>query len=290
MKLVRTFAFSVSVAAASMLAVACGGSVEEPHTTASAATKAPIATHERGVVKLVGDALGEVPLRAEQRSEIDKLVADAEARHAPLAAGRKELLTAFADQIEKGTIDKAALQPRIDKLTADFQAIQGSDRAAIVKLHDLLDANQRNAFVDAFEAQMKAKRGEFAAGGFGKLKELSDELKLTDAQKTQLRDAMHAAHDQDGGGHGWKRAGEGGGRGWGRHGGRRPLEAFREDKLDLDKALPAADAKAHAGFFAERAASFAEKALPILTPEQRKIAADKLRAIAAQGDDSLLVH
>jgi len=34
----------------------------------------------------------------------------------------------------------------------------------------------------------------------------------------------------------------------------------------------------------------AEKILPILTPEQRKIAADKVRSMAASGDATLLGH
>ncbi len=48
--------------------------------------------------------------------------------------------------------------------------------------------------------------------------------------------------------------------------------------------------KAIADASTERAAVMAEKLLPILTAEQRKIAADKLRAMANGGDTSLLVH
>lgn len=294
MKLVRSLAFSVSVAAAAASLMACSGAVEQPQTSASAATKAPVAAQSEGMVRLVGNALSEVPLRADQRVEIDKLVVDADARHAPLVQGRKDLTLAFADQVEKGAIDKAALQPKIDKLAADLEAVRAGDRAAILKLHDLLDANQRNAFVDAFHDQMKGKHGEHGgrgAHGFGQLRQLGEDLKLTDAQRAQLRDVFRDAH-RSGGAQGmeaWKGHHKGKGEGGpGRHGGdpRQGLESFRQDKLDLDKA-PVWEAKAHAGEFAGRITTFAEKIVPILTPEQRKIAADKIRAMAAQGSGPL---
>jgi len=294
MKLVRTIALSLCVAGASAFGFACGGTVEHsPQTSAGAATKAPIAVRSHGMVKLVGDALGEVPLRPEQRAEIEKLASEAEARHAPMADGRKDLMLAFADQVEKGSIDRAALQPKIDKVTADFEKVRAADRGAVVKLHDLLDANQRNALVDAVEAQMKAKHGEHMRGGFGKLKQLADELQLTDAQKAQLGDAMREAHKD--GKDAWKRHsrdehGPAHARGKGGHGNERVLEAFREDKLSLDTVAPAHDTKTTARFATDRAAAFAEKILPVLTPEQRKIAADKLRVMAANGEGDLLVH
>ncbi len=302
MKLVRSIAFSLSVASISAFAVACGGSVEHsPQTSAAASTKAPIAANGHGVVKLVGEALGEVSLRPDQRAEIEKLASDAEARHAPIADARKEVMLAFADQVEKGAIDKTALQPKIDKAAADFEKVRAEDRAAIAKLHGLLDSEQRNAFVDALEKQMKAKRGEHhgehGKAGFGKLKQLADDLKLTDEQKSQIKDVMRDAHKE--GKEAWKQhaRGERGPkhaegmpeRGHG-HGGKRSLEAFREDKLDLDKLAPGHDGKAMARFGADRMASFAEKIVPILTPEQRKIAADKLRTMAARGDSALLPH
>jgi len=297
MKLVRSIAFSLSVASMSVFAVACGGTVEHsPQTSASAATKAPIGTNTHGVVKLVGEALGEVPLRPEQRAEIEKLASEAEARHAPLADAHKELMLAFADQVERGSIDKAALQPKIDKAAADFEKARADDRAALEKLHGLLDSDQRNAFVDALEKQMKAKRGErreHMKAGFGKLKQLADDLKLTDEQKSRIKDVMREARKE--GKEGWKQHARGehgpSHAEWkGQHLGKKPLEAFREDKLDLEKVAPRHDVKAMARFGTDRMTNIAEKILPILTPDQRKIAADKLRAMAASGDAALLPH
>src|SRR5262249_51579368 len=61
---VRNLALSIalSISGASVLvlgAVACGGSVEQPQTTASVGTKAPLATPTHGMVKVMGDALGD---------------------------------------------------------------------------------------------------------------------------------------------------------------------------------------------------------------------------------------
>ena len=298
MKLVRSIAFSLSVASMSVFAVACGGTVEHsPQTSASAGTKAPIGTSTHGTVKRVGEARGEVPLRPEQRTEIEKLASEAEARHAPIADARKELMVAFADQVEKGAIDKTALQPKIDKVTADSQKARAEDRAALVKLHGLLDADQRNAFVDALENQMKAKRGEHRGHGkhgFGKLKQLADDLKLTDEQKSQIKDVMKEAHKE--GKAAWKqhhaRADRGPGHAeWkGHHGGKKAFQAFREDSFDIDKLTPPHQGKPMADFATSPMTTMAEKVLPILTPEQRKIAADKLRTMASSGDATLLGH
>ncbi|HVJ94796.1 MAG TPA: Spy/CpxP family protein refolding chaperone [Labilithrix sp.] len=298
MKLVRSIALSFSIASVSVLTVACGGSVEHsPQTSASAQTKAPIGANTHGVVRLIGEALGEVPLRAEQRAEIEKLASEAEARRAPAASARKELMLAVADQVERGSIDRAALQAKIDKIAADAEKVRGEDRAALVKLHDLLDSEQRNLLVDAIEKQFKGKRKHVADGqgfgvGLGPWHELSKDLKLTDAQKSQIRDVVRETHKEDRAA--WKahaRAGHGPRHrhGKGPHGFKKGLEAFRQDKLDLD-ASPTAAPGAMAKFGTERMTTFAEKVLPILTPEQRKVAADKLRAVATNGDTALRQH
>lgn len=300
----RSLAFALSLATVSLAAAACGGSVEHsPQTSAGALTKAPVAQGSHGIIKVMGDALGEVGLRSDQRVEIEKLAADAEARHQPMSEGRKELMLALADQIEKGTIDRAALQPKIDRMNADLEKARAEDRAALQRLHALLDSDQRNAFVDALERQFKAHRGPhdgpphegkppMAFAGMGRLHALGDDLKLTDDQKTQIREAMKAewkAQADKAHADGPPRDGEHGKRphhfrhgkpGHGPRAGKHAFESFRSDKLELGEAMPppnAPNAKMHA-MGAGGMADFAEKIVPILTPEQRKIAADKLRA------------
>jgi Spy/CpxP family protein refolding chaperone len=301
MMLARNLALLVALAIVPASVVACGGTVEQPQTTASAGTKAPIGTTTHGFVKVVGDALGEVPLRAEQRTELEKLASEADARHATLTDGRKELMAAIADQVESGTIDRPALQPKLDRIAADMEKVRPADHAALARVHAILDAEQRSAFVDALEEKLEDKRGhgghrarmggDHGMKGFGHMNQLAGELKLTDEQRAQIKDAMmegrkewrtHAeGESQEGRRHDGKH-GKHGKHGFkGRfHGGKQALEAFRSDQFDPN-ALPQHPAmKDKAAKGATRMLGMAEKILPLLTPEQRKIAADKIRAMA----------
>jgi Spy/CpxP family protein refolding chaperone len=250
-------------------------------------------------VKVAGEALGEVPLKNEQRTELEKIATEADQRHASMADGRKELANAIAEQIEKGAIDRAALQPKIDRVVADFEKVRPADQAAIARVHAILDADQRNAFVDALEKKLGEAREHHKGqhGGFGHMMKLADELKLTDAQKDQIKTVLmeahkeHKEHKKDGERVGGEHGGRGGhhrdghkahhgGPGGGKHG----LEAFRQDKYDPTAGGPHGDVKERAAQGTTHMVGLAEKILPILTPEQRKIAADKLRAMSANGE------
>lgn len=276
MKLSRHLVLLAALAVVPASVVACGGSVEAPQTQASAATKAPVGATTHGFVKVVGDALGEVPLRVEQRTELEKLATEADARHATMADGRKELMAAIADQIEKGTIDRAALQPKIDRVVSDFDKVRPADNAALARVHALLDAEQRSAFVDALEKKMHDRHGPKR---FAHLKQLADDLKLTDEQRSQIRRVMMDAHKEHRGDHAEHHAWKGR-----HHAGKQALEAFRSDKFDPAAIGPQGPMKDKAAEGTTRMLGTAEKILPILTPEQRKIAADKLRTMSASGE------
>jgi protein CpxP len=299
MKNVRTYVFAAALGLGSLAAVGCGGSVEQPQTQASAATKAPVAPQSHGVVKLFGEALGEVSLRPEQRTELEKLAVAADQRHAAMADGKKDLMLALADQVEKGAIDKGALQPKIDRIVADLEKGRPDDAAALARVHAILDADQRNAFADALESKFKGKhhgkggdRGEKGekgekgghAGHMGGMMQLAADLKLSDEQKTQIKDALKNGHEgRDG--HSFRemhqRMGEG----------KKTLESFRSEKFDANSAVPAAEqVRARASEGTTRMLGFAEKVLPILTPEQRKIAAEKLRRMADAGAEMPFGH
>jgi Spy/CpxP family protein refolding chaperone len=277
--------------------VACGGSVEAPQTAGM--SKAPVGQSTHGFVKVAGEALGEVPLKNEQRTELEKIASEADQRHATMADGRKDLANAIADQIENGSIDRAALQPKIDRVVADMEKVHPADQAAMARVHAILDGDQRNAFVDALEKKMHEAREhhEGGHGGFGHMKQLADELKLTDAQKDQIKTAFmdaHKEHAKDmkehvGGDHGGGRGahhrdGQKAHGGHGGPGGKHGLERFRDDKWDPTAGGPHGDVKERAAEGTTRMLGLAEKILPILTPEQRKIAADKLRAMSAKGE------
>jgi len=304
MKNVRSFFFAVSiasVAALSVVAVGCGGSVEQPQTQASAVSKAPVAPQSHGMVKLIGDALGEVALRPEQRTELEKLAVAADQRHAAMGAGKKELMLAVADQVEKGAIDRAALQPKIDRIISDLEKGRPDDSAALARVHAILDPDQRNAFADALESKFKGKhhggkhhggekgeKGEAGEagkhgpmGGMHGMKQLAEDLKLTDDQKSQIKDALKSAHE----GHSFREMRENMGQG------KRVLDSFRSDKFDATAAAPPAEKlRERAATGTGRMLGVVEKVLPILTPEQRKLAADKLRTMANAGAEMPFGH
>jgi Spy/CpxP family protein refolding chaperone len=301
-------ALGLSIALA-LGSAACSGPAENtaPQTSASALSKAPIGASTHGVVKMIGEALGEVPLRPDQRVELEKLAQEAEQRHVAAQTGHKELMLAVADQVEKGAIDRAALQPKIDRVVADAEKARPEDQAALARVHALLDPSQRNAFVDALEARFaemrgkhgkhgrhgeRAKDGEHAERGmrgghegFAGMKQLAEELKLTDEQRSQIRDVMRAGMEE----HRGDAAERGKGKaGWAERAkafrrGKEQLDAFRTENFDPKAGAPA-DLHAKIEQGTTRAVSFAEKVLPILTPEQRKIAADKIRAMANKGE------
>lgn len=298
MKNVRTILFAVSLgtlAAGSAVAVGCGGSVEQPQTQASALSKAPVAPQTHGVVKVFGDALGEVALRPEQRTELEKIAVLAEQRHVAMADGKKELMLAVADQVEKGTIDRSALQPKIDRIIADLEKGRPEDTASLARMHTILDPEQRNAFADALEAKFKhghhgkgekgakGEAGDHAGGpkGMHGMMQLAEDLKLTDDQKSQIKDALKAGRE----GHSFRemfdRMSEG----------KKVLESFRSDKFDAGVATPAPEKlRERAAIGTSRALGVAEKILPILTPDQRKLAAEKLRTMAGSGAELPFAH
>jgi Spy/CpxP family protein refolding chaperone len=284
---------------------ACGGTsaAEAPAATAqSAASKAPVGVGTHGPVKVIGEALGEVPLRPEQRTEIEKLAADSEARHASSKAAHKDLTLAIAAQVEKGSIDRAALKPQFDAAAAAWEGSRPADRAALERLHAILDPQQRAVFIDAVEAKMHPHAAGATGGDEhpyrGHMEEWTTDLKLTDDQKTQIRAALMTAFGgEHHGEHGdTERQAEHqadhpkeharGEHHEGREHGRKVLEAFKGEKFSLDEVAPAADARAKVGDAGDKFLKGVEVVLPILTAEQRAIAATKLRSHASEAEEN----
>lgn len=295
----RVVAFTFAVVPAAAFAAGCSGATsEQPHTSASAMSKAPVAEGTHGPVRFVGSALGEVALRPEQRAKLETILKDAETRHASGLGARTELMTALADQVERGSIDRAALAPKIEAVRAGALQVRPQDLAALDEVHAVLDKEQRAAFVDALESKFKegfrhghkgrhGKQGEAKGDHAGMagpwhLKQLAEDLKLTDAQKDSIKEKLHALHEAEG-----KEKDKEGKHD--RRGGfarmrqaKQALESFKNDDFkaqSLAALAPPAD-----GSRAEHMLKAAEAVLPVLTPEQRKIAADRLRAFAARGE------
>ena len=283
-----------SVLLASALALAgCSGNAQEgaPPATEAQGALAPVAATTHGRVKLIGDALSQVPLRTEQRTEIEKLAADADARHESLRQAHQAVALAVADQVEKGAIDRASLQPKIDAAVAAANQSRPQDRAAFQRLHDLLDATQREAFANVLKDKMDAEHGHWRGndtaktdgadtsphGGFGRMKQLAVDLKLTDDQISQIKDVMKAEFQQNHGA-GMREMMKG----------REHLDSVMEDfkgsTFSVDKSAPAIDLEAKVSEGTDRFVDVATKVLPILTADQRTVAAQKIREHAASGN------
>jgi Spy/CpxP family protein refolding chaperone len=186
-------------------------------------------------------------------------------------------MLAVAAQLEAGSIDRAALRPKIDALATAVTASQPADRAAFERLHGLLGPDQRTAFVDALEARMHERVGE--ARSKGGMKHWAEELKLSDDQRAQIKVALEqhfqaAAREKDGGKPWMDRAARGA----------KLLAAFKHDRFVLDEVAPAREVGQQAARSSDLFLGMAEAALPVLTPEQRAIAAQKLRARAEEPD------
>jgi hypothetical protein len=240
-----------------------------------------VALSAHGPLKVIGEALGDVPLTADQRTHIEQLAADADARHGDARAARKDLTMALAAQVEAGRIDRAALAPKLDALAAALQKAQPADRASFEQLHAILGSDQRVAFVDALEAHIGEHMG--AMRDTHPLKQWADDLKLSEDQKTQIRTALKNSFGGHFGVPGHEgRPGHEGGRGPHEHGdgherGAKLLAAFKQDRFVIDEVVPAKDISKQVAHMSDRFLGIAETVLPILTPDQRKIAAAKLR-------------
>jgi Spy/CpxP family protein refolding chaperone len=273
-------------------ALGCAGSAASAQAASpdSATTRAPLAQTLHGPAKIMGEALGEVPLTASQRVRIEAMARDFEARHTIALTARKDLMLALAAQVEAGHIERGALEPKVDAFSSALESTRPADRASLEELHTLLSADQRVAFVDAVQARMVGRQDE--GRSHHPLKQWADDLKLSEDQRGQIRMALHSHagptdHDRPGehpGAEGPQHAGES------RHGAK-VLSAFKEDRFVLDDVAPAKDMAKKVGKMVDRVIRLAEVAVPVLTAEQRATAAQKLReranAIDAAGPELL---
>ena len=267
-------------AATLALLSACSGSSDPERTTAPETAIEHTATPSAektaalpGKLGLLTQALTKVNLRPEQKTEIDKMVSEAAVRHQAVARARTALKNGVAAQLESGAFNRAGLSTELTALESAVTQTGPADRVALVRLHGILDSAQRNQLVDAFK---ELRRSATAEGGFGKrgghgmffkAREWAQDLSLTEEQVGTIRGAMRDKFQAE---HAGKR-----GEGWRRGGHKQLIEAFRSDNFTLDeKVFPG---KRHA-MGASRMLDALEVAVPTLTPEQKKSAAEKLRA------------
>jgi Spy/CpxP family protein refolding chaperone len=229
----------------------------------------------------MGEALGDVPLTASQRARIEAMARDFETRHTLAQTARRDLMLALAAQVETGHIERSALQPKVDALSSALENARPADRASFEELHALLSADQRTAFVDALQARMGEGKNEGRRQH--PLRQWADDLKLSEAQRAQIRTALRSRTDATDEHHGEHPGAEEHHAEANRHGAK-VLAAFKEEHFVLDEIAPAKDVTKRAGKMADHVIGLAEAALPVLTSDQRVTAAQKLRGRANATD------
>ncbi len=256
-------------------ATACSAATPSDATPVSAAvtsdgTRAPLVTAVHGRAKRVAEALAGVTLRADQRVAVDALAADTESHHATGLAARQAVTDMLAAQIEAGAIDREAIAPRIDAMVTVHRDVEAKDRAGFEALHELLDAGQRTEFAEAMQSHGRPHDGErdWKGRDHGPGDRWADELGLSDDQRAAFKAILHESFaGMRGGDHAFH---------GGPHG-RALLEAFKADTFSIDAVSPPEDMGAKASAMAGHVLDIAEKVLPLLTPGQRAVAAQKIR-------------
>jgi Spy/CpxP family protein refolding chaperone len=264
-----TTVITSSLLAGAIVLAGCGSSSEAETLAAAQAEVSPDQGPAGfGRIHMICRALSQVSLRPDQQAEVDQLAKDAEARHEEVKKAREALQAAVADQVQAGHVDRAALKPQMDALLAAIDNVRPADRAAFVRLHDILDAKQRGEFVDAVEAGFKGKMEHH--GGHHPMKQWAADLNLSDAQRDQIRTALRARFASDG----EKMRHEGHAA---REQGKQVLESFRNDQFTLDANSPVFFGRERIAHGTGKLLDAAEAVVPVLTPEQRAQAAAKLR-------------
>ncbi len=245
---------------------ACGGASVDAETAAAAQAGGSEDPPEVAHMRFIREALSKVALRPDQKAIVEQLGREADARHEPIRNARAALQAALADQVAAGKIDRAALKPQVDALLQAIDQSRAADRVALGRLHDVLDKTQRNQFVDAIEDQFHRGRPEH--GGM-RAKRWASDLNLTDQQRDQIRASIQAKFqgDRDAMREQFHKM---------REQGKAMLESFRQDQFTPDANAPIfSKDKLERGV--GKMIDLAEAAIPVLTPEQRAIAALKIR-------------
>ncbi len=175
-------------------------------------------------------------------------------------------MMAVAEQIERGKIDRCELNASIDELAAAKAKAEPGDRAALERLHGILDAKQRtkfvNALTDAFHAYTRGTEPP------EKLEKMAKVLNLTDEQRAKIDKIVGTAREifaVDA-----KRAEK-------HERMARILESFKGDKFELEKVAPAEDHSLKVKEHMDKHLWLSEAVLPILTHDQRMVVAEKMR-------------
>jgi Spy/CpxP family protein refolding chaperone len=267
----RFLSWSLVVSAA-LISAGCGAAADslEDSASESGRSRAALVAPAHGPVKLVAQAFADVPLDDAQRAEIEKLAEDAEGRHKKVFEAKKDALLALADQVESGRVDRSKLLPKATAITAALKASRAEDRAAVMRLHALLDEDQREDLVEAVEDRIKDRfKGRRGEGG---PRAIAERLGIDDDQREAIMDAvkkkMREGRSDESFFERIRKS-------------KAALEAFEDDDFDLDEVMPVEEIEKRTQVMTEKVLGITEVVVPLLTAEQRQKAAALIREKAA---------
>lgn len=219
------------------------------------------ASEAKGIVQMVDEALQGIELRHDQSDTIQKLGADVDAKVGTVDAAKRDLLVSIADEVEAGKVDPSTLKQKEHRFADAAADASPVVRSALEKLHDTLDPAQRKQFVSNFRDAMKKNGGMMSRKAT--LDELSSTLNLTDDQKQKVSDIL----GQDSTAADVARARI-----------ELVLAAFPGERFKIDELLaPASSVRERAQELADRIVEVAARVTDVLTADQRKNAAQRIR-------------
>jgi Spy/CpxP family protein refolding chaperone len=240
----------ITLAAVGLVGVAPGtaAAAQEHAAVAEPAADAPT---PHGFAQMVGEALAEVTLNADQEADVEALGNTVEPLQREVDKAEAGILSALAEQVKEGKIDRAALEPEISRYITARVQIAGPIRNSLEALHEILDENQRADFTDALECTvhdvtrnyLSAERLDAFAKKLGldeqQMKDVKEEFAELVPMIRSERNDVHAA-----------------------------IEAFRGDTFALDRYFPRGEVAARAAKRAVRIVDATEALVRILNPEQ----------------------
>lgn len=212
-----------------------------------------------GFTQLVDQALAKANLNEQQAQELSQLGQAIDAQEAAVHDAKRGLMLALAQQMEQGQINRQGLENEVKQLADARQSAGPAMKAALDRIHQVLNPEQRKAFADALESAIQQRAQAVSQGGW--LNQWSQELGLNDQQKSQVQQILNQLrptmehHQQQM---------------------QRVLSAFRGQSFNIDQIVPQREATQEAREGAERIVGIAQQIAQVLTPQQRQLAAKKI--------------
>jgi Spy/CpxP family protein refolding chaperone len=173
----KTTPVLVMIVAIPLLAAGCSPDEQD------AALAAPLkAQGTLGHAKVLKELMGKLSLRADQRASIEQLAKEVHAKMAPARELRAEVVKEVAGQLRAGRVDRAKIDALVKRARAQHRAAKPVLIAALNRLHRTLDASQRAELVEELEDRFDRRPRHHR-----KMRKLMKRLKLSDDQKDRIK-------------------------------------------------------------------------------------------------------